>query len=307
MMSCRIPVLMATAATLFITTGTVAPTATLAATYGSSSQVQLDPGTVIPVILTTELTSNNSQIGDTFTANVDTSRPPYDSVMNGAVVQGIVRDAEPQSGNSPGTLRVAFTRLIMPDGTTYVISGTPTSLDSKNLSVNSNGMLVAKGGAGSAKDNSLTYAGIGAGAGALISLLGNGKLKIEDLLLGGGLGYIAGQVLKQQQQQVHDVDLKPGTPMGVLLGNTVLYHRRGYGGGAVSDFAPVRYYTFEGQRWAYDPNTGHRWVVGNIVTTRITTTTTTTRRFYRTHRKYYSYGGHAFYLDLDTGQRVQLD
>lgn len=273
-----------------------------AATYRSMDRITLDPGTVIPVTLNDELSSDRSQVGDTFTADVDTSRSTtYNDMFRGAVVEGVVRDVEPQSGNDPGTLRVAFTRLRMPDGTSYVISGSPTSLDSKNLTINSNGVLVANK---KAKDQSLTYAGIGAGAGALIGILSNGKIRIEDLLLGGGLGYAAGQILKSQQQQVHDVDLKPGTSMGVLLNNAVLYHRRGYGSSTSNGYysAPLKFYRYNGQTWSYNPSTGERRVV-----TSTTTTTTTTRTFHRSNRKYYTYMGHPYYLDLDTGERIRLD
>jgi len=273
-----------------------------AAVYRNGDQIVLDPGTVIPVTLNDELSSSRSEVGDTFTANVDTSRDAYNSMLKGAVVEGVVRDVEPQSGNTPGTLKVAFTRLRLLDGSSAVIAGTPTSLDSKNLTVGSNGLLTAKAGA---KDQSLTYAGIGAGAGALISLLGGGKLKIEDMLLGGGLGYVAGQILKQQQQQVHDVDLKPGTPMGVLLGNSVMYHRRGWSTSDSESTAPLKLYTYNGQQWSYNPNTGERRLMEPVA--RTTTTVTTTRSFHHVNRKYYSYQGHPYFLDLNTGERVRLD
>ena len=102
----------------------------------------------------------------------------------------------------------------------YSLSGTPASLDTKALKTRSDGVLEAKN---TNKDQHLTYAGIGAGAGALAGLLSGGKLKIEDVLIGGGLGYAAGALLKGPKQ-VHDVDLKPGTEMGVLLNNRVQYY-----------------------------------------------------------------------------------
>lgn len=186
------------------------------------SQVTLDPGTVIPVKLNTELSSNNSQSGDTFTARVDTSKQAYRSIMQGASVDGVVRQATPRDGDKPGTLTLAFTRLRLADGRTFSISGGPTSLASKDLEARSDGVLVAKK---SGKNNTLTYAGIGAGAAVLADVLRGGKLKIEDILIGGGLGYAAGTLLKGQQQ-VHDVDLKPGTAMGVLLDSRTRYYHR---------------------------------------------------------------------------------
>lgn len=234
-------------------------------------QVTLDSGTVIPVMLNTELTSNTSRDGDSFTAKVDTSRDAYNSLMQGAVVDGVVRHAAPQSGSNPGTLELAFTRLRLPNGESYPISGTVTSLDSKDLQVGSGGILQA---AKTNKDQSLTYAGIGAGAGALIGILSGGKIRIEDLLLGGGLGYAAGQLLKGTQQ-VHDVDLKTGTPVGVLLNKRVLYHRHTLTAMPPTPAAAI---------------------------THPTTSSAATAK-----RRYYSYKGHPYSVDLTTGRRVKLD
>lgn len=293
--------LTAFAAIAFLTLGANAVVVRADSTI-TNDRVTLDPGTVIPVTLNTELSSNGSIDGDTFTATVDSSRDAYNSILQGATVDGIVRRAIPQEGSDPGTLELAFNRLRLADGSVYHITGTPTSLDSSKLTVDSNGVLVAKSGA--KKNQSLTYAGIGAGAGALISILGNGKIKIEDILLGGGLGYAAGALLNRPSQ-VHDVDLKAGTPMGVLLGNRVLYHRR-IQPDATIDTAPVgrpayssdnlKYYWYHGARWAYDPVTGDRFRVAG-----------TAPNYHRTNRKYYSYHGHAYYLDLTTGDRVRLD
>ena len=40
---------------------------------------------------------------------------------------------------------------------------------------------------------------------------------------------------------------------------------------------------------------------------RTTTTVTRTRTFHRSNRKYYSFNGHPYFLDLNTGERVRLD
>ena len=256
--------------------GDTAPAATAQTSTDSGSQVALDPGTVIPVFLNTELTSKNSQAGDTFTASVDTSRSAYNDLLRGASVDGIVRHVSSQSGSDPGTLDLAFTRLRLADGQTYPISGTVTSLDSKDLQVKSDGTLQA---VKTNKDQSLTYAGVGAGAGALINVLSGGKIRFEDILLGGGLGYAAGQLLKGTQK-VSDVDLKPGTPMGVLLGQRVRYHRT-YAPATVAPIIPTGSVT---------------------VPARVTPPSATD-----SGRKYYSYLGHPYYLDLKTGKRVRLD
>lgn len=232
----------------------------------ASDQVALDPGTIIPVTLNTELASNKSVAGDTFSATVDTSRAAYNTLMRGATVDGVVRRVTAHSGTNPGTLELAFTRLRLPNGSSYPISGTVTSLDTKDLQVGSDGVLRA---VKINKDQSATYAGIGAGAGAVIGILSGGKIRFEDLLLGGGLGYAAGQLLKNTQQ-VHDVDLKAGTPVGVVLGERVLYHRNAL-----------------------------RTTTSRTVTTRISAP--------QGRRRYYSYQGHPYSLDLNTGKRTRLD
>jgi len=189
----------------------------------SGGQVDLYPGTVIPVKLSTELSSNQSQEGEAFTAAVDDSKEAYNSIMHGATVTGVVRHVTPQSGDAPGTLDLAFTRLRLSDGRTVSITGSPASLDSKNLTTRADGVLVAKN---TSKDNRLTYAGYGAGAGLLVGLLtGDKKIKIEDILLGGLAGYGAGSVLKSPQQ-VHDVDLAPGTELGVRLDSRTRYYHK---------------------------------------------------------------------------------
>ncbi len=273
-------------------------TATSAAFAQSNNrQLVLNSGTVIPVFLNTELTSNNSQAGDTFNASVDDSKPGY-SAMQGTIITGVVRNATPQSGKNPGKLDLAFTSLKLADGRSFTISGSPASLDPKTLTLNSNGTMQAKN---TNKNNRLTYAGIGAGAGALISLIGNGKLKIEDILLGGLAGFGAATVIKGDEQ-VHDVDLKPGASLGVLLNNSVdltqqasygdntpKYHQRGTSG--------VKYYTYMGQSYAMDLATGERYPISSAAPAPTT----------QSGSKFYSYMGHPYRLDYETGERIRLD
>lgn len=210
-----------------------------AAQTGANDQVVLDAGTVIPVTLNTELSSNNSHNGERFTASVDESRQAYRNILSGASVDGVVRQATPQQGKDPGSLTLAFTRIRLSDGRTVAISGSPTSLDTKDLTERSDGVLVAKN---TKKNNTLTYAGIGAGAGVLVGVLTGHKVRLEDILIGGGLGAAAAQILKGQDQ-VHDVDLKPGTPLGVRLDRgTRYYHRNRRNGGNNNANRPGRSY-----------------------------------------------------------------
>jgi len=279
-----------------------APAVQAQSSYSSSdsTRVVLNPGTVIPVVLNDELTSRDSTSGDTFTATVDTSRAVYNRMLNGAVVDGEVVDATAQSGKDPGTLSLRFTRIRLANGETYTISGTPTSLDSKNVRLKSDGTLESKSSQN--KNQSLTYTGIGAGAGLLLDVLKGGKLNLGDILIGGGLGYGAGELLKNKNQQVHDVDLKPGTQMGVVLGKRLLFHR--HNSANVNSYnnnvgSGLRYYTYNGERWSYNPNTGER--------IRVSGSSYSAPAAPQSNRRYYSYMGHPYYLDLNTGERVKLD
>ena len=207
--------------------GYAAMTATL--TVGSAPKaiaaratpVVLSPGTVIPVKLITRLSSKTCHKGDGFSASVDESKAAYKSIMQGGIVSGVVRQSTPKHGKNPGLLDLSFTRLRLPDGRSFAISGAPTSLDAKYIDKTSSGMMVAKN---TVKNERLKYAGIGAGSVALVKVLGGNKVKLTDILIGGGLGYAAGSILKGPSQ-VNDVTLKPGTQMGVLLGNSVRYSR----------------------------------------------------------------------------------
>jgi hypothetical protein len=198
------------------------PLASAKTRVAQSNSVVLTSGSVIPVKLTTKLSSNNSHKGDAFTATVDDSMPAYKAIMRGGKVDGVVRKATPRSGSNPGLLDIAFTRLRLPDGRSFAISGVPTSLDTKYLKTRSNGVLEAKN---TSKNQRLTYAGIGAGSVALVKILGGKKIRIQDVLVGGALGYGAGSILKSPKQ-VNDVNLGAGTKVGVLLGSSVRYTQR---------------------------------------------------------------------------------
>ena len=258
------------AAAAIVTIALCAPNVQAQSSFSKSNQVVLSAGTVIPVNLNTEISSNGSNDGDTFTATVDNSKDVYNNIMQGATVTGIVRHATPRDGDKPGTLELGFTSLHLSNGQTYPITGTLTSLDTKALKTGANGILLAKT---TSKDQRLTYAGIGAGAGALASILGGHKLKIEDVIIGGIAGYGAAALLNGPSQ-VHDVDLKPGMPMGVLLNNRVRYFHHPQQAGTIGRATGshhtyvvdgVKHYWLNGQEWTMDLTSGERNRVGVAV------------------------------------------
>ena len=184
---------------------------TPAAAQGRVHHTSFRAGDVIPVRLDTTLASDKSRRGDRFTTSVDSDKDGY-SYMRGAKIEGVVREASPRRGDHPGMLDLSFTRLRTRDGKTYPLSGSIIGLENGEVE-HRDGILVAKT---TDKKKHLEYAGIGAGVGALANLLGGGKLKLENVLLGGALGAGAAQVTGGSKQ-IHDVNLKEGTKMGVRL------------------------------------------------------------------------------------------
>lgn len=209
----------------------------------------LSAGTVVPVRLDTALSSKDSRKGDRFTASVRTDDPrdsrdnprdsrdnprdnrdnPRDSRDNprdsgdsrydyyaetlprGTRIEGVVRLAKPQTDKDPGILDLDFQRIRLPNGRSYPIEGSLIGLDNKSVSRDSDGRLVAKS---THKNDRLTYVGYGAAAGLILGVLT--KHTLEDVVIGGGLGYLYSS-LQKGQSQAHDVTLKTGTEMGVRL------------------------------------------------------------------------------------------
>jgi hypothetical protein len=175
----------------------------------------LDAGTVIPVKLEDKLSSKTNDKGDTFTAKikVDGDNNDYVGLPDGTIIEGRILSARQKEGKNAGTLELGFQRLRMPSGQSFPISGSLIGLDNKSVNRDSDGRLVAKPGS---ENKRITYAGYGAGAGVLVGLLSGGKLNLNNLLLGGLLGYAAGSTQKASDN-VRDVELKTGTEMGVRL------------------------------------------------------------------------------------------
>lgn len=176
----------------------------------------LEEGTVLPVVLENQLSSNKSRKGDRFTATIKTSeRSDYLGLPEGTRVEGVVVEALPKKDSkTPGILDLDFRRIRMPDGNSYAINSELIPLDEKNVETREDGRIVAKPGN---KKEDLKYVGYGAAAGALISLLGNrGRISIENILLGGLAGFGVGQLIKGPKE-ARDVVLKPGTEIGLRL------------------------------------------------------------------------------------------
>ncbi|MBC8064549.1 MAG: hypothetical protein H7Y17_06950 [Chlorobia bacterium] len=175
------------------------------------TELLIEDGTVIPVILDKELSSMDSNAGDKFTATVRSSGSDYAGLPAGTKIQGVVVSAKPKEGRNPGMLELDFRRAVLPDGRSMAIDGSLIGLDANSVERRENGTYVAKT---SKKDDRIVYAGYGAGAGLLVGLLT--KKPLEGAVLGGVLGYLFGEV-QRNQERAADVTLKSGTEFGVRL------------------------------------------------------------------------------------------
>jgi len=181
----------------------------------ATRQISVPEGTVLKAELSDRLSSVDSQPGDRFRATI---RPDqYDAGLpSGSQVEGTVTSVRRASEKEPGTIDVDFTTLRTPDGRTYPINASLTSLDADSVQRNSTGRLEARGR--SSKDKS-KFIGYGAGAGALIGVLSRGNL-LTSALLGAAGGYLYGQLTKDKAQnngRYSDVNLKAGTEFGVRV------------------------------------------------------------------------------------------
>src|SRR5205823_9998888 len=132
----------------------------------------------------------------------------------GTRVEGVVSDVQRASSKRPGMLDVDFRQLRLPDGESYRIAGSATSLDSNSVQRTSDGRMVAR----STSNNKTKFIAYGAGAGFLIgSLLGS---NIKGGLLGAAAGYLYGQSQKNKGNG-RNVVLKPGTEFGVRMDRQV--------------------------------------------------------------------------------------
>lgn len=173
-------------------------------------KVKLSKGTVIPVKLRSNLTSDRNHTGEVFMADV---RSNYLGLPDGTEVEGVIAKAVPKSGKRPGTLSLKFTRILLPTGKKVAIVGSPIGLDSKSVAKRHDGTMVAKSGV---TNQRLTYVGYGAAGGFLLSVLTGGP-KAENTALGAALGYIAGSLVKGNKNKPNNVLLKSGTELGVRI------------------------------------------------------------------------------------------
>ncbi len=206
-----------------------------AAMPAMAGRIVLKSGTVLPVDLTTGISSATAAKGDVFTAIVRKDIVGQYGLPVGTRVDGYVRDVRKHRGNSPGMLDLAFRRVRLPNGQAYPINGSLIGLDNKSVIREPNGTLRATPGKGTSR---LTYVGYGAGAGLIVGLLT--KHALPATIIGGGLGYLYGALQHGNKPQVRDVVLKKGTEIGVRLDRQVAFSGSEVGNNVVGSASGYR-------------------------------------------------------------------
>jgi len=205
---------------------TVAITTTPAANNGNNTNngnletivARIDPGTVIPFMLSTKLSSTTSRSGDRFTAVLDSEgSDDYAQLPSGTKLGGRVSTVSAMEGETPGVLGLEFDRVTLPNGRSYPISGALHGLDGDSVT-NDNGTLTAKP---SSRNNNLKFVGIGAGAGALVAILTKGNV-LSNSLIGAALGLVISETTKDTNKP-KNVVLNQGTKFGVRLTNDLAF------------------------------------------------------------------------------------
>jgi peptidoglycan hydrolase-like protein with peptidoglycan-binding domain len=174
----------------------------LAASAASAqSRVVLPAGSVIIVRTTAPLQSASAKTGQTFDTNVEESVgvDEFTVIPAGSKIRGVVSLATPATRQQSGVIEVVFDRLMLPNGSTFPITGKLTSTDSaerRQIESNSSARVVLVGERG--------------GIGAAIAGAGSGKSANNIFAALGSL-----------LSEGRDVSVPAGTPLAVELENAV--------------------------------------------------------------------------------------
>jgi peptidoglycan hydrolase-like protein with peptidoglycan-binding domain len=154
-----------------------------ASAASGQSRVVLPAGSVIIVRTTAPLQSATARSGQTFETNVEESVgvDEFTVIPAGSKIRGVVSLATPATRQQSGVIEVVFDRIMLPNGSTFPISGKLTSTDSaerRQIESDPNARVVLVGerggiggaiaGAGSGKSTNNIFAALG-------SLLSEGR------------------------------------------------------------------------------------------------------------------------------------
>jgi hypothetical protein len=172
--------------------------------------------TVIRVRMNDQLNSKTARIGDRFSSTV--AEPVYatggtEVIPVGSKIWGRVASVTRAQRRRPGNITVSFTSVVLPNGRSYPINGSLSSLEADDVNADNEGTVSGR----SNRKRDAVFIGGGAAGGALIgAIAGGGKGAAIGAILGGALGTGARVYEKEQE-----ADVKSGTEFGVILNRAV--------------------------------------------------------------------------------------
>jgi type IV secretion system protein VirB10 len=170
-------------------------------------------GTKIRFTLNQSLSTKTAREGDDFSGVVSRSVRQGDQVVipEGSVIRGRVSHVQrPGRVKGRGELGLRFDELELPDGETYDLSASLTSLEEgEKESVDEEGQVKSEG----SKKRDAATIGAGAGIGAIIGAIAGGG-KGAAIGAGGGAAAGTGLVLLTRGK---DVELKRGSELAIQL------------------------------------------------------------------------------------------
>ncbi|HMI55748.1 MAG TPA: peptidoglycan-binding domain-containing protein [Gemmatimonadaceae bacterium] len=190
-----------------------------ASVASAQSRIVLPAGSVIIVRTTAPLQSASAKVGQTFETNVEESVgiDEFTVIPAGSKIRGVVTLATPATRQQSGVIEVVFDRLMLPNGSTFPITGKLTSTDSaerRQIESNPNARVVLVGERG--------------GIGAAIAGAGTGKSA-------NNIFAALGAMLSEGR----DVSVPAGTPLAVELESAVTLR----GGGRLRGLEASTIYT----------------------------------------------------------------
>ena len=172
-----------------------------ASAASAQSRVVLPAGSVIIVRTTAPLQSASAKTGQSFETSVEESVgvDEFTVIPAGSKIRGVVSLATPATRQQSGVIEVVFDRIMLPNGTTFPITGKLTSTDSaerRQIESDPNARVVLVGERG--------------GVGAAIAGAGSGKSANNVFAALGAM-----------LSEGRDVSLPAGTPLAVSLESAV--------------------------------------------------------------------------------------
>jgi peptidoglycan hydrolase-like protein with peptidoglycan-binding domain len=207
----------------------------LAFTALAQRLVTVPAGTIVPLRMDTYLSSDNSHVGDRFTATV--FRPVViDSrvvIPEGAKVEGhVTSTTRAERGSKAGTVAIAFDRIVIQDGPSIPVDGSLTTLSEEaRRQIEGEVSEEDRVEGGSRTRRAVVFIGGGAGAGAVIGAVTGGA---KGAAVGAGVGAVLGTigVLLSKGDKA---EVQPGTEFGMMVERSFTVNTEGFGVASARD------------------------------------------------------------------------